>query len=99
MTQRRRSPAASRLTALCLNTIFPLSDATYIQTEHPLLNLSDLMLGQARVAQAFERVHLRLPIGSGLQRAAAGPAHNGCFRSCVRATAVGAIHEHHLHQP
>jgi WD40 repeat protein len=30
-----------RLLAPCLNTILPLSGATHIQTEYPLLNLSD----------------------------------------------------------
>jgi hypothetical protein len=44
-----------RLLALCLNTIFPLSGAPYIQTAHPLLNLRDLMPGQARkVARVWD---------------------------------------------
>ena len=77
-----------RLTALWFNTIFPLSGATYLQTEYPLPDLSDLMLGQARVAQAFELVHLWLPLCSALQTAVYGPAHQGRFQSCTRATAT-----------
>ena len=55
-----------RLTALWFNTIFPLSGATYVQTEHPLPDLSDLMHGQARVVREFERLHLMLPLCSGV---------------------------------
>ncbi len=83
----------SRLTALWFNTIFPLSGATYVQTEYPLPDLSDLVLGQARVAQAFELVHLRLPLCSALQTAVYGPAHQGRFRG--RAPAVDHRGRHH----
>ena len=46
-----------RLTALCLNTILPLSGATHIQTSHPLLNLSDLFLAEHELGKNLRVVY------------------------------------------